>query len=145
MAPREEFSAAATQLRFPNVLVLRHGFETSLCRVGRKQVWVPRGVLPGSLSQPGDTGVLVIERGLAHDLGAPDRPVAETSSPLANATDRRLLWMADTDTAPRAWRLGSAPPGRSIIGSQAGNAPADLRTPRVWVIDRSCSIFISRY
>ncbi len=69
MAPSEEFTAAATQLRFRDVLVLRDGPEMLLCRVGSKQVWVPRRVLPDGLSAAGDAGSLTIDRGLARDLG----------------------------------------------------------------------------
>ena len=65
----EDLSNPSTELVFPDVVVLRETIEIVLCRVGVKQVWVPRQLLPPTLLHPGDSGSLSIARGLAQDIG----------------------------------------------------------------------------
>jgi len=66
---KDELTAAARRMTFHDVLLLRQGPGIALCRIGAKQVWVPKSLLPPELRGVGDFGSLVIEDGLASALG----------------------------------------------------------------------------
>ena len=72
---------------FLDVRVIRSTAAALLCRVGERNVWLPRGHISGKLWSTGDRGKLFIRRWVAHDRhligshGALIAPLAPSPAP----------------------------------------------------------------
>jgi hypothetical protein len=77
-------------VRFSDVRVLRTTAPALFCRVGSKNVWLPRRHVSGKLWCTGDRGQLYIRRWLAWDRQLVDSPPVGIPSPVAAVASVRL-------------------------------------------------------
>jgi len=98
----EEDSAMTTHdaddlVPFPDVRVIRSTAPALLCRIGERNVWLPRGHISGKLWCTGDRGKLYIRRWVACDRqlidlhGAAIPAVVPSIAPLRFPTQLRLV------------------------------------------------------
>jgi hypothetical protein len=74
---------------FLDVTVIRSTAPALLCRIGEKNVWLPRGHISGKLWCVGDRGKLFIRRRVARDRHLFDPYGAVIASPAASPSPRR--------------------------------------------------------